>query len=274
MLPVLDSASVLRRNHVQVYGPEDAPPLMLVHGFGCDQTMWRFVVPDLSRDHRVVTLDYVGSGRSDPGAYDAERYGSLRGYARDVIEVLEALGLRGVGFVGHSVSSMVGVLASIEAPHLFAHLTLVGPSPRYIDDPPYRGGFSRQDIEGLLGLMDRNFMGWVNLLAPTIARGADHPAVAAELSQSFCSTDPTFLRRFAEVTFLADNRADLPRVPVPALVLQCSDDAIAPEEVGLYCAREIPRATYRKLRATGHCPHLSDPEETIGVLREYLAAAG
>ena len=264
---------VLRRNHVHVTGPENAPPILLAHGFGCDQTMWRYVAPDLARDHRVVTFDYVGSGRSDTSSYDPARYGSLRGYARDVLDIVEALGLHEVSFVGHSVSSMVGLLAAEEAPERFARLALVGPSPCYVDDPPYRGGFSRADIDGLLDLMDRNFMGWVGMLAPTVARAADHPEVSAELSQSFCSTDPLFLRRFAEVTFLADNRADLRRVAHPTLVMQCSEDAIAPEEVGLYCAREIPRATYRKLRATGHCPHMSDPAETLAVLREFLAAA-
>jgi sigma-B regulation protein RsbQ len=167
---------------------------------------------------------------------------------------------------------MVGVLAAQEAPERFSQLALIGPSPCYVDDPPYRGGFSRADIDGLLDLMDRNFMGWVGMLAPTVARAADHPDVSAELTQSFCSTDPLYLRRFAEVTFLADNRADLPRVVQPTLVIQCSEDAIAPEEVGLYCAREIPRATYRKLRATGHCPHMSDPSETLAVLREFFAA--
>jgi sigma-B regulation protein RsbQ len=263
---------VLRRNHVTVTGPEGAPAVVLAHGFGCDQTMWRHLAPDLARDHRVVTFDYVGSGRSDTRGYDPARYGSLRGYARDVLDVVEALSLRDVRFVGHSVSSMVGVLAAQEAPERFERLALIGPSPCYVDDPPYRGGFSRADIDGLLDLMDRNFMGWVGMLAPTVARASDHPDVAAELSQSFCSTDPLYLRRFAEVTFLADNRADLPRVAHPTLVMQCSEDAIAPEEVGLYCAREIPRATYRKLRATGHCPHMSDPDETLAVLREFFVA--
>lgn len=268
-----DPDAVLRRNHVLVTGVEDGPVVLLAHGFGCDQTMWRRVAPELARDHRVVTFDYVGAGRSDKAAFELARYRTLRGYARDVLDVIEALDLRAVTFVGHSVSSMIGVLASIEAPARFARLALIGPSPRYIDDPPYRGGFSRADIDGLLGLMDANFMGWAGLLAPKVARASDHPDVAAELEQSFCSTDPLFLRPFAEATFRGDNRDDLPRVPVPALVLQCSDDDVAPEEVGEYVARALPRSTYRKLRATGHCPHMSDPEETIAALRAYLASA-
>jgi sigma-B regulation protein RsbQ len=264
-------SAIVQRHHVLEHGARDAPPMLLIHGFGCDQRMWRFVVPDLARDHRVVTFDYVGAGRSEVGAYDPARYASLRGYARDVLDVMEALDLRGATVVGHSVSAMVSALAAIESPARFARLVMVGPSPRYIDDPPYRGGFSRSDIEGLLALMDQNFMGWAGYLAPVVSRAADHPEVSAELQESFCSTDPTFLRQFAEVTFFSDNRADLPRVTVPTLVMQCSEDAIAPDEVGEYVARSLPRATYRKLRATGHCPHLSDPEETLAVLREYLA---
>jgi sigma-B regulation protein RsbQ len=260
------------RNHVRSFGRDDAPVIVLAHGFGCDQTMWRFVVPDLARDHRVVTFDYVGAGRSDKDAYDPARYGSMRGYAQDVLDVVDQLDLRDVTFVGHSVSSMIGVLASVERPSRFRRLVLIGPSPRYIDDPPYRGGFSREDIDGLLDVMDRNFMGWAALLAPKVARASDHPEVAEELRESFCSTDPRFLRTFAEITFRGDNRADLPKVTVPTLVLQCSEDDVAPEEVGRYCAREIPGARFHQLRATGHCPHMSDPEETLAAIRAFLAA--
>ncbi len=274
MPAVLDASAIVRRNHVHIAGPADAPVLLLAHGFGCDQTMWRHVLPDLARDHRVVTFDYVGSGHSDKQAFDAERYTTLRGYARDVLDVIEALDLRDVTLIGHSVSSMIGVVASIEAPDRFARLVLIGPSPRYIDEPPYRGGFAQADIDGLLDLMDRNFMGWAGALAPMVARAADHPDVSAELNESFCSTEPRFLRAFAEVTFRGDNRADLPLVPVPTLVLQCTDDVVAPEEVGEYCARQLPRATYHKLAATGHCPHMSDPVETIAAVRSYLAGAG
>jgi sigma-B regulation protein RsbQ len=260
------------RNRVRSFGRDDAPVIVLAHGFGCDQTMWRFVVPDLARDHRVVTFDYVGAGRSDKDAYDPARYGSMRGYAQDVLDVVDQLDLRDVTFVGHSVSSMIGVLASVERPSRFRRLVLIGPSPRYIDDPPYRGGFSREDIDGLLDVMDRNFMGWAALLAPKVARASDHPDVAEELRESFCSTDPRFLRTFAEITFRGDNRADLPKVTVPTLVLQCSEDDVAPEEVGRYCAREIPGARFHQLRATGHCPHMSDPEETLAAIRAFLAA--
>ena len=271
MLAADQTPPLSARNHVRSFGRDDAPAIVLAHGFGCDQTMWRHLVPDLARDHRVVTFDYVGAGRSEKEAYDPARYASMRGYAQDVLDVVDELDLRDVTFVGHSVSSMVGVLASIERPSRFRRLVLIGPSPRYIDDPPYRGGFSREDIDGLLDLMDRNFMGWASLLAPKIARESAHPEVAEELRESFCSTDPRFLRPFAEITFRGDNRADLPKVTVPTLVLQCSDDDVAPEEVGRYCAREIPRASFHQLAATGHCPHLSDPEETLAAIRAFLA---
>ena len=263
---------VLTRNNVRVFG-RGTRPLVFAHGFGCDQHMWRFVTPAFEDDYRIVLFDYVGSGRSDLRAYDPARYASLDGYAQDVLDVLRALDLRDVVLVGHSVSSMVAVLAANREPERFARLVLVGPSPRYVDDPPdYAGGFSRGDIEGLLETMDRNYIGWANVLAPAIMKNADRPELAAELGESFCSTDPTIARRFAEATFYADNRADLPAVRVPSLVLQCSEDIIAPLAVGEYVHRHTPGSTLRVMRATGHCPHMSHPEETIQVIREYLAA--
>jgi len=266
---------VLSRNNVKVFGAGEQP-MLFAHGFGCDQNMWRFVTPSFEADYRIVLFDYVGSGRSDLRAYDAERYATLDGYAQDVLDLVRALDLRDVVFVGHSVSSMVGVLAANEEPERFARLILVSPSPRYINDPPYVGGFERGDIEGLLEMMDRNFIGWANFLGPAIMKHPDRPELGAELVESFCSTDPVIARRFAEATFFADNRADLPAVRVPALVLQCSDDAIAPQEVGEYVHRHLPASTLRVMRATGHCPHMSDPEETIALMKEYLqpAAAG
>jgi sigma-B regulation protein RsbQ len=266
------AADVLARNNVSVLGAGERP-IIFAHGFGCDQHMWRFVTPAFAADHRLVLFDYVGSGRSDLAAYDPARYASLDGYAADVLEICAALDLRDAVFVGHSVSSMIGVLAAIRAPERFSRLVLVGPSPRYLNDPPeYVGGFERADIEGLLDLMDRNYIGWANFLAPTIMRHPEQPELTEELEASFCSTDPEIARRFAEATFLADNRADLPNVPVPALILQCSDDAIAPLAVGEYLHRHMPASTLRVMRATGHCPHMSDPAETIALIKEYLAA--
>jgi sigma-B regulation protein RsbQ len=267
------STDVLVRNNVRVSGA-GTRPMVFVHGFGCDQKMWRWVVPAFEADHRVVLFDYVGSGKSDLAAYDPERYGRLEGYAEDILDVCRALDLTDVILVAHSVSSMAAVLAANAEPERFARLVLVGPSPRYIDEPPeYVGGFARADIEGLLEMMDRNYVGWANYLAPAIAGNPDRPEMGEELTESFCSTDPVIARRFAEVTFYADNRADLPRVRVPSLILQCSDDLIAPTAVGEYVHRSIPGSTFRQLRATGHCPHMSHPEETVEAIREYLSSA-
>jgi len=246
--------------------------MLFAHGFGCDQNMWRFVAPAFEDDYRVVLFDYVGSGKSDLSAYDPERYASLEGYASDVLDVCHALDLRDVVFVGHSVSSMVGVLAAEREPERFARLVLIGPSPRYVNDAPdYVGGFERSDIEGLLETMEKNYIGWANFLAPAIMANPDRPELAGELEASFCSTDPEIARRFAEATFYSDNRADLPRLTIPSLVLQCSADIIAPTAVGEYVHRVTPRSTFRQLQATGHCPHMSHPDETVAAIREYLA---
>jgi sigma-B regulation protein RsbQ len=247
-------------------------PLLFAHGFGCDQNMWRFITPDFEDDYKVVLFDYVGSGQSDLSAYDAMRYGKLDGYAQDVLEIIRALDLRDVIFVGHSVSSMIGVLAANEEPSRFDRLILIGPSPRYINDSPYVGGFERKDIEGLFEMMDRNFVGWANFLAPAIIKNPDRPELGQELTDSFCSTDPVIARRFAEATFLADNREDLARVTVPSLIMQCSDDMVAPTEVGEYLHRELKGSTLRQMNATGHCPHMSDPEETVTLMKEYLGS--
>jgi sigma-B regulation protein RsbQ len=266
-------SNVLTRNNVKVFG-RGAQPMVFAHGFGCDQNMWRFITPAFEDDYRIVLFDYVGSGRSDLTAYDPERYATLDGYARDLLEVCEALDLHDVVLVAHSVSAMVGVLAANAAPERFARLVLVGPSPRYVNDPPgYVGGFERADIEGLLETMDKNYIGWANHLAPAIMQNGDRPELGDELTASFCSTDPVIARRFAEATFYADNRADLAAVRVPSLVLQCADDIIAPREVGEYVHRALPDSTLRFIRATGHCPHMSAPEETVQLIREYLASS-
>ena len=265
---------VLRRNNVQVFG-RGTQPIVFAHGFGCDQNMWRLVTPAFEDDYRVVLFDYVGSGRSDLTAWDRERYSSLDAYASDILAIIEELDLRDVILVAHSVSSMIGVLAANRAPDRFAHLIMVGPSPRYINDAEqgYTGGFERADIEGLLDMMDRNFVGWANFLAPAIMKNPDRPELGAELTDSFCSTDPVIARRFAEATFFADNREDLPKLTVPSLILQCSDDMIAPDAVGEYVHRVTPNSTLHVLTATGHCPHMSHPEETVAAIKGYLESA-
>jgi sigma-B regulation protein RsbQ len=264
---------VVARNHVKLSG-RGARTMVFAHGFGCDQNMWRFVVPAFEQSYRVVLFDYVGSGGSDLSAWDAVRYGGLEGYASDILDVCHALELSDVILVAHSVSAMAAVLAANREPDLFDRLILIGPSPRYIDDPPdYTGGFERKDIEGLLDMMDRNYIGWANFLAPAIMKNPDRPELGKELVDSFCSTDPVIARRFAEVTFFADNRADLEHVKVPSLILQCSDDMIAPDVVGEYVHHALRDSTLHTLSATGHFPHMSHPEETIEAIRGYLGAS-
>ena len=246
--------------------------MLFAHGFGCDQNMWRFITPAFENDYRIVLFDYVGSGKSELASYRPERYASLQGYAQDVLDICEELNLRDTIFVGHSVSSMVGLLAAVERPQYFAHIIMVGPSPRYINDEGYVGGFERTDIEGLLDTMEKNYIGWANFLAPAIMGHKERPELGTELVESFCSTDPVIARQFAETTFFSDNRQDLRKLKTPSLILQCSDDIIAPLEVGDYLARELPNSTLRVMKATGHCPHMSEPEETITLIKEYLAA--
>ena len=261
---------VLARNNVNVSGRPDGRAMIFAHGFGCDQNMWRFVAPAFAADHRVVLFDHVGSGESDLAAYDPPRYETLDGYAQDVIEICRALDLVDAIFVGHSVSSIIGVLAAAREPGRIGKLVLVGPSPRYIDDDDYTGGFSREDIEELLGSLESNFLGWSSAMAPAIIGNADRPELGAELTASFCRTDPEIAARFARVTFMSDNRADLATVGVPTLVMQCSDDAIAPSAVGEYVHRQIPGSAFVQMAATGHCPNLSAPQETIDAIRAFI----
>ena len=262
--------NIVARNAIRISGVPEGRPMVFVHGFGCDQAMWRFVAPDFEVDHRVVLLDLVGSGKSDLSAYDPEKYNSLQGYANDIVEICRALELTDVVFVGHSVSAIIGVLALQAAPDVFGGLVMIGPSPRYVDDGDYVGGFSRTDIVGLLDALDANHLGWSEQMAPVIMGNPDQPELAAELTNSFCRTDPDITRHFARVTFLSDNRADLATVRVPTLVLQCTDDVIAPEVVGRYVHEQIPGSVFTQLAATGHCPHLSAPEETAAAIRAFL----
>lgn len=244
--------------------------MLFAHGFGCDQNMWRHVTPAFEADYRVIVFDYVGAGDSDLSAYDPERYSSLGAYAADVLEICRELELRDVILVAHSVSTMIGVLAAIEEPERFAKLVMIGPSPRYVDDEGYVGGFSRDDIVELLDSLESNYLGWSSAMAPAIMGNPDRPDLGAELTASFCRTDPAIARQFAQVTFLSDNRADLARVEVPALVLQCDDDVIAPVGVGDFVRDAMPNSTLVSLKVTGHCPHLSAPDQTIAAIRDFL----
>lgn len=262
--------TAVERNNVVEHGPPDGRPMILAHGFGCDQSMWRYVWPAFAADHRVILFDHVGAGGSDPSAFDRERYSTLGGYATDVLEICRELDLADVVFVGHSVSAMIGGLAAAAEPERFGRLVMIGPSPRYVDDTDYVGGFTRTDIDGLLDSMDSNYLAWSGEIAPVIMGNADRPELGEELAGSFCRADPEIARHFARVTFLSDNRADLSRVTTPSLILQCSDDVIAPDAVGDYVHRRLAGSRLVKLRATGHCPNLSAPDETVAAIRAFV----
>jgi sigma-B regulation protein RsbQ len=262
---------VRTRNNVVVRGRSEGPVMVLAHGFGCDQHMWRLVEPALAEHFRLVLFDYVGSGGSDLSAWSEDRYSTLDGYARDVLEICRELDLHRITFVGHSVSAMVGVLAAAAAPERFERLVMIGPSPRYVDEDGYRGGFSAEDIDELLESLESNYLGWSAAMAPVIMGNADRPELGEELTRSFCATDPRAARTFARTTFLSDSRADLPAVDVPTLVLECTNDAIAPREVGAYVHDAVPGSRLVTLDATGHCPHLSAPEATAQAILSFAA---
>ena len=259
------------RHNVTVEG--DGPlTLVFAHGFGCDQNMWRFLAPEYAKRYRTLRYDLVGSGASDLSAYDRTRHGSLRGHAEDALELIEAFGQGPVVFVGHSVSAMIGLVAGVDAPERIAAHVMLGPSPCYIDDGDYVGGFSRADIDSLLETLESNFLGWSSNMAPAIMGAPDTPELGIELTNSFCRTDPDIAAHFARVTFLSDNRADLARLTAPTLILQCSDDIIAPRCVGEYMHRMLPAATLRVIDNVGHCPHLSAPEASARAISEFLDA--
>jgi len=260
---------ILRRNNVNILG-EGSRTIVFSHGFGCDQHMWGKVAEALAPDYRIILFDHVGAGRSDLAAYDREKYSNLAGYADDVVEIGRELQLHDAVFVGHSVSAMIGALATLKAPDMFSDLVMVGPSPRYIDDGSYIGGFSRAQVDELLDFLADNHLGWSAAMAPAIMGNPDRPELGETLTNSFCNTDPEIARDFARVTFMSDNRDDLPRVKARTLVLQCRQDIIAPECVGEYVHARIPNSQYMLLDATGHCPNLSAPEEVAAAIRAFV----
>ncbi|PJJ70849.1 sigma-B regulation protein RsbQ [Diaminobutyricimonas aerilata] len=264
------NGTVVQRNNVRVHGNPDGRPMLFAHGFGCSQEMWRAVAPAFTDEYRVVLFDAVGSGASDVSAYDPGKYDSLHGYAQDVLEIIEELDLHDVIYVGHSVSAMVGVLAANRDPSRFGALVLVGPSPRYVNEPGYVGGFEQPDIDGLLDALDSNYLGWSATMAPVIMGNADRPELGEELTESFCTVDPEIARHFARVTFLSDNRRDLAEVVTPTVILQTSNDVIAPEEVGRYVHEHIRGSEFVMLDASGHCPNISAPDEVVSAIRSFL----
>jgi len=261
--------NVRNRNNVMVFG-RGKTPMLFAHGYGCDQNMWRFIKPAFEENYKVVLFDHVGFGHSDVSGYSAQKYHSLQAYANDILEICRELDLQDVIFVGHSVSAMIGILAAIKAPELFQKLVLIGPSPKYINEPGYVGGFNREDIDGLLESLDGNYLNWAAAIAPVIMGNADRPELGQELAASFCRSNPEIARNFAYLTFLSDNRADLKNLRTPALILQCKEDVIAPLEVGEYLHQHIPESELIVLDATGHCPNLSAPQETIAAMKAFL----
>lgn len=265
--------TIARRNNVTISGAPSGPTMLFAHGFGCEQSMWRLLAPAFAETHQLVLFDHVGCGASDLGAYNRNRYATLDGYATDVLEICDELDLRDVIFVGHSVSATIGLLAAIREPERFSRLVLVSPSPSFLDEGDYRGGFSRADILGLLELLDANHLGWSKQMAPVIMDHPDRPELSAELEESFCRTDPTIARHFARVTFLSDHRADLQRVKTRTQILQVEKDALASPLVGEYMHRQLTGSTLSVIATTGHCPHLSAPRETAAAMRGFLETA-
>ena len=258
-----------KRNNVVIKG-EGSQVMMFAHGFGCDQNMWRYVAPAFEDDYKVILFDHVGAGGSDLSAYSPEKYNDLDGYAEDIIEIARELKLNDIIFAGHSVSALIGIIASIKAPELFKALVLVGPSPSYINDGDYVGGFTKPQIEELLESLDNNHLGWAMAMAPVIMSNPERRELGDELANSFCRTDPTILKHFARTTFLSDKREIISEVNIPTLILQCSNDVIAPEQVGTYVHEQIKNSKLVQLQATGHCPNLSAPEETIAAIKDFL----
>jgi len=244
--------------------------MLFAHGFGCDQNSWQFITEAFEDDYKVILFDYVGSGKSDISAYTSNRYCRLEGYAQDVLEICGELKLKDIIFVGHSVSSMIGMLAALQQPSLFDKLVFVGPSPRYLNDEGYHGGFERADLETLFEFMDSNYLGWSSQLAPAIMGNPDRPELGDFLTNSFCSTNPDVAKEFARVTFFSDSRSDLPKLKVKSLTLQCTDDIIAPLNIGAYIQENTPFNTLRLMEASGHCPHISHPQETINAIKTFL----
>lgn len=260
---------VLKRNNVRVTGRGEQA-IIFAHGFGCDQNVWRYLITEFENSYRIIVFDFVGSGQSDLTAYNSQRYSSLDGYALDVIEVLEKINLKSVIFIGHSVACMIGMKAAIARPEYFQSLIFVAPSPCYMIDDSYNGGMERAHLEALFDVMDSNYLGWSSSMAPLIMGNPERPELGEELTANFCATDPDIAREFARVTFLSDNRADLKMLKTPSLTLQCSSDILAPIEVGHYIHENTVNNTLVILSATGHCPHMSHPEETIQAISSYI----
>lgn len=261
--------AAIQKNNVNVYG-DAGSTLVFVHGYGCDQNMWRYVAPEFSKAHKTVLYDLTGMGKSDFGAYDFDEYRDLRAHAKDLVAILEELAINQAVLVGHSVGATIACLAALDCPDRVKALALVAPSPCFINDDGYVGGFDRESIEGLIDMMEQNFLGWTAQVAPTIAGQDEDGATTTELTQSFCRTDPAIAKHFGRVTFHVDHRREMAQVAIPALILQCSDDALAPTDVGTWLSEQMSGGYLKVIEATGHCPHMTEPDKTIEALRELL----
>ncbi|MGZ5245603.1 MAG: alpha/beta fold hydrolase [Flavitalea sp.] len=244
--------------------------MLFAHGFGCDQNMWRFLVPDFEKEFKIGLFDLMGCGKSDVSRYRPDRYNSLEGHTDDLIQICDALGLKNITLVAHSVSAMIGAMACIRRPDLFDQIIMVCPSPCYLDDEGYKGGFTKNDIENLLEQMENNYLGWATSMAPVIMNNSGELVFEEELSASFCRNNPEIAKQFARVTFLSDNRKDISNIITRTLIIQCSEDIVAPPEVGQYMCKRIPDNELVVLDVIGHCPHLSAPSETSRVMRSFL----
>ena len=261
--------NLIRRNNINIFG-NGSQPIVFAHGFGCDQNMWRYITPAFEKDFKIVLFDHVGSGKSDQSAYDFEKYSTLQGYADDLIDICNELHLQNVVFVGHSVSSMIGILAAIKSPDLFEKLVLIGPSPCYVNKDGYVGGFTSQDIDELVETLESNYLGWSSYITPVIIGNPEMPEYSEELRNSFCNMNPEIAKHFAKVTFLGDNREDLHKVTIPTLIIQCHPDVIAPVVVGEFVHKKIPNSRYVLLNSSGHCPHLTFPDQVISSIHTFL----
>ena len=261
--------SVLKRNNVSVIG-NGSDVLLFAHGFGCDQKAWNYIKNFFINDYKLVLLDFVGAGKSDLSSYDPIKYSSLDGYATDIIEICDELGLKKAVFIGHSVSCMIGALASIKRPDIFKKLVFICPSPCYISQDNFESAFDQDTIDGLMEVMEEDYITWARATAPSIMNTQNGEGLTNELSGSFCSIDPVIAKQFARVTFLSDNRKDLPLIPVANLTIQCSEDMLAPMSVGQYINENTPNNTLKVLEAHGHCPHMSHPNETVQILHAFL----
>ena len=267
------AGEVIARNNVQISGPDDAPVLVFAHGFGCDQTMYSRILPYFEGRYRIVLFDHVGSGRSSLDEYDAVKYATLDQYVDDLIELCHALKLTDVTLIAHSFSALLAIAAGVTSPEIFRELVLLAPTPSYIDDPDtgYEGGFSRADIDGLMESLDDNHLAWAAMMAPVVMKNPEVPQLTDELEESFCRVDPRVMRTFARVAFLSDVRPLLSQVEVPTLIVQCTNDSLAPLHVGEYMEAHMPRATVVVLEAEGHVPQVSAPEETSRAILQFLA---